>query len=551
MFERRDQLRKIADYFKSATGAYLEDVKEPHSFIRRFLSTVGWSSQDFIDFIRRRQDAFVSRIENENLTNPPLDYESIQQNCHKIWLTAPSQPHLPPSDYLIAYFKMCKAHPLEWTHFFWTNSDDVARYLEFQASAAGAKILVQNINSLQLGKIEKTLQALIADQKFVLAADIMKFVVLDRFGGIYSDLGICFDNAILSLVSAASYTFILAPNMFFQTSWISCRKGSHLSRVFLGILNNPEVFSRSYALEEANEVTAGTEVHTFCGLGYTACVLLFLPTEAPIIVFPPHSPHLTWRSQQSWYGTVAKHGNALIRNSKPSVVSLRKYLEYEDLASSRISVINCNGMIQEKVNVIAKLFDYFQNSGDPLCRYFAYYGSLKCSSWHNYGCVFFLIMEGLSAKRISILEISDARELWGSSANGEKEFGGSVRAFEAHFGASVSGIEINRSQQNSFSLNSTVVINRSHETSLSEHLSRHHYDVIIDNGIHQFDKSLMVLELGLSKLNPSGIYFIEAVPTADIPRWKEYFFEKNFGAAIFSLPKEENTVDNCVIAIFT
>src|ERR1019366_8635508 len=199
------------------------------------------------------------------------------------------------------------------------------RHVSDLALSTEAKILVLNIDNMHLGPIENTMRRLIDARKLVLAADVLKFVILHRYGGIYSDLGICFDESILEIASAADFTFILASNMFFQTSWISLARGSLLSSVFLGILNNPEAFSMEYALDEPRTVSAGTEVHTFCGLGYTTCALLFMPRAATCFAFPPHSRHLTWRSQQSWYGNAPKYGNALIGDTIPTIIQRERY----------------------------------------------------------------------------------------------------------------------------------------------------------------------------------------------------------------------------------
>ena len=79
----------------------------------------------------------------------------------------------------------------------------------------------------------------------------------------------------MSLVRTAEYGLIVSDGGFFQTSFVASPPGSDLVSIFLAVLNNPHALSAEYA-RLGYAVWALDEVHIYAGLGFTACVLLFL-----------------------------------------------------------------------------------------------------------------------------------------------------------------------------------------------------------------------------------------------------------------------------------
>jgi hypothetical protein len=551
MRRNRAEFRQLAQALAAETKTYISGLGAPHPFVARLLNSLGMRPSDFLNLVSQKNDQFLSSCSSDS----PISYchreTKIEKFCHKIWLTSSEEPHLPPEDLLVSYFSMCKSHPPDWTHLFWTNNAHVLRHVSARALDEAAKVLVLNIDSMPIGAIETTLRQLIAHRKFVLAADVLKFIILDRYGGIYSDLGVFFDEAILEIAAAADFTFLFASNMFFQTSWVSLAKGSLLSSLFLGVMNNPEIFSIEYALDESKTINAGTEVHTFAGLGYTTCALLFLPRSATCFAFPENLRQLKWRGQQSWYGDAPKFGNALINTSIPSVFEQEKYGMYALRAQERLRTINANGRLIEMAKILVNLFEYYQSNPTPLCKSLSYNGSDKVGGWHNYGYVYFFLMGTFAHRDCTILEVGDALSLWGKSGSGEHEFplGGSMRAWQEYMGAVTLGAEIDRSVTGGFSLDHAVLINNGEQITLRAQLERHRYDVIIDNGVHRFDASVSLLEAAFGELATSGIYVIEAVPVGDIGLWEQYLNAANKTALVMSFPSTVNDRDNCLVVI--
>jgi hypothetical protein len=551
MYKHKHALRNLYLSLSTSTEDSIQNLREPHPFIANFLGHIGWDKNTFIDFIRRKHIDVLNDLFNRPLDTSLEPQSPFPKYCHKIWLTSQDDPRYPPEDYLPPYFSMCRSHPPDWTHYFWTNSAAVAHHIEEQALKVGAKILVQNINFLSLGPVDSTLQALISHRKFVLAADVLKFAILDRFGGIYSDLGICFDEAILAIASSSDYTFVLAGNVFFQTSWISLHAGSLLSTLFLAILNNPEVFSSEYALDASQKVSSGSEVHTFAGLGYTACALLFMPKSATAFIFPPHSSHFTWRSQQSWFGDTPKHGNVLISDTDPTIVTQDNYLAFSETLRETTTVIGNDRYVNEKLGIISKLFKHFTGHPPLLCRQLTYNTSDKLDNWHNYGYIYHYLLSSFPHRRCKLLEIGDSRGLWGRTKieNGVISLGGSMGAWGTFLNNPLlHGVEIER-KNHKLSLSESVFVNESYYSSLEKLLAEHRYDIVIDNGIHTFENAVLILGAAFPRLSAGGYYIIEAVPAKDIPTWRGFFDAADYTGAILNLPNPENVFDNCIIIL--
>jgi len=523
--------------------SYVNALGEPHPFISRFLSFIGWSARSLQDFIVERNGQAERGLISGTQTTP-----RIQKITHKIWLTSTDQPHPPPTDYLDAYFEMCESQPADWTHMFWSNSAVVLQLVSALAVNGGARVFALNIDMMALGPIEGTLRRLIADRKFVLAADVLKFVVLGAYGGIYSDMGFRFDELILQIALQSDCTFLLASNMFFQTSFLSLAKGSLLSSVFLGILNNPEALSIEYAADESKAVTAGTEVHTFCGLGYTACALLFMPPTARIFAFAESSSHKRWTAQQSWYGDKPKFGNVLISDTEPSVLRAEKYQEFASAASQGMRTINADGRLTEMARILFKLCQYFQGSPSRLSKLLSYGGSDKCGGWHNYGYVYSAFLSIFARQGCTLMEVGDAASLWGSTDSGApSSSGGSIRVWKEYLSASTFGVDIDRALAETFDLSRPVVVNQSERTTIRQELSCRQYDVIIDNGIHSFEASTLLMEAAQDHLAASGLYVVEAVPVTDIDRWEVHLARTKRPAFIMSFPSDVNRQDNCLV----
>lgn len=76
------------------------------------------------------------------------------------------------------------------------------------------------------------------------------------------------------------------------------------------------------------------------------------------------------------------------------------------------------------------------------------------------------------------------------------------------------------------------------------------FDIIIDDGLHEFNANINFFENSFHKLRSGGIYIVEDVSHGEIHRYQEYFSkkDKNYMSVILNRPNSE-IYSNCLIII--
>ena len=82
------------------------------------------------------------------------------------------------------------------------------------------------------------------------------------------------------------------------------------------------------------------------------------------------------------------------------------------------------------------------------------------------------------------------------------------------------------------------------------------FDVIVDDGLHQFHANVCFFENSIHKLKDDGIFIIEDVENKYVPqfidiiqnKWKIMYPQRNF--SIIPLPHQRNNVDKRLILIY-
>ncbi|MGC4106972.1 MAG: hypothetical protein QM753_11580 [Thermomicrobiales bacterium] len=328
-----------------------------HPFMAKFVNQIADGQPIFETFVRNVQRNYeLSLIE---AMQDPRTVSEVPPFTHRIWVTNERTPSLPPDELLGPYLRSLVDLPASATHFFWSNSEVVRSHVTERAAAVGCYNFVStDISLLKTSAVAANVERLLADRKFVLAADVLKFAVLDRFGGIYSDLGVLYDTITFKMAIMADYSFIISGNSFFQTSFVAAPAGSDLTSLFLGVLANPFALSPSYAML-GHKVGALDDLHICAGPGFTACVLLFVPPTARIALCPAQSKHLQWRSQQSWYGKEGKHGNVLVDQSSPSILSNGQVEVARDSIARDLKVFGGCSRFAERLRILLLTASYF------------------------------------------------------------------------------------------------------------------------------------------------------------------------------------------------
>jgi hypothetical protein len=69
------------------------------------------------------------------------------------------------------------------------------------------------------------------------------------------------------------------------------------------------------------------------------------------------------------------------------------------------------------------------------------------------------------------------------------------------------------------------------------------FDLMIDDGLHQFEAGICLFENSISRLAKTGHYIIEDVTAYDMLRYRSYFAGKSFKVEYVSLRRPSNTSD--------
>jgi hypothetical protein len=476
---------------KLAVANSLEDSRHEHTFIEKFFRDVGQNRQHLLSFIQRSQAAFET-----SFFGAMRPRDAVPPFTHKIWLTAPNGGCLPPADFIDNYLASIMTLPTDLVHFFWTNSDLVRRQLR---SAAGSSVCVMDISLFQTDSLFVTVVSLLEKHKFVLAADVLKILILYRFGGIYSDLGILFHAPLVHLVRAAEYSFFLGDNLFFQTNFIACAPRSDLMAMFLAILSCPASFDRSFALESPT-VSAIDEVQIFAGPGLTVCTMLFLAPDTPIVTLSSKSGHIQWRAQQSWYGHTPKFGNVLVTQSPPTIIQLEDFDRGDALCASHMRIYGNMPTLRAQLRALLLAQPFFMRHSTRFCHAFYRRGSDKAQGWHNYGYVYNYIFGPLANNVRSILEVGIGSNNPDVPSNMGKAGvpGASLRAWRELFpSAQITGADIDRGVLFLEPGIRTFFVDQTDAATVRQlfgDLGGHRFDLIIDDGLHTFEANRTFLE---------------------------------------------------------
>jgi hypothetical protein len=532
---------------------HIEHDKSLYFFMEKFLKRLGGGRELFIDFIKNTQLNF----ENSFLKSfkSSLTADQIPALTHRIWLTNRTNPSMPPERYIDNYLKMIHDLPLNSTHFFWTNSEAVRSYIDLKIrNARNFRVTVMDIELFNEEASYSAIGRLVADQKYVLAADILKMVILNRFGGIYSDLGIVYDNALFLLIQSSDYAFIVGESSFFQTSFFACAPGANIVSIFLAVMNNPSALDSSYSLM-GPVVGPLDEVNIFSGPGLTVCAMLFLPESARTLIIPPQSPHLMWEAQQSWYGEDSKNGNTIVSKSEPSLIDNDQFWLAEKRVSAYSQIYGNIPVLKEQIRILLCTQPYFQAHPTKFCKHFFFAGSDKAQAWHNYG-YFYNFIVGRKAKQINrMLEVGIGTNLLDVPSNmgATGVPGASLRAWKELLPISeIFGADVDKRILFQDDGIETYFVDQTQPNTIRDlflNFEGEKFDLIVDDGLHTFEANRNLLLGAHSSLSQDGLYVVEDVPESDVQKWEVFLPEFGYDAAIIRLPHSSKASDNCLVLI--
>ncbi len=80
-------------------------------------------------------------------------------------------------------------------------------------------------------------------------------------------------------------------------------------------------------------------------------------------------------------------------------------------------------------------------------------------------------------------------------------------------------------------------------------ISEANFDLMIDDGLHEFDAGICLFENSIERLSPSGYYIIEDILPKDMPSYQRYFSRRKYKVEYVALPPpvREMTDNNLIV----
>lgn len=217
-------------------------------------------------------------------------------------------------------------------------------------------------------------------------------------------------------------------------------------------------------------------------------------------------------------------------------------------------------------NVAARVEEYISNKEynvrTPLCEIMTHYGSDKGNgSHHNYTSLYFKLLAAKTDERLNIFEMgigtpyTDVPSNMGPSGKAGASLFGWARFFPLSqiFGADIDvRVLFNRDRIRTFYCDQRSL--QSVQALFQEQMCDMQFDLIIDDGLHEFEANLTFLFGCIARLKPGGFYIVEdLMPSTNkafrgILPWLKSHFQLSY-AEIIEIPLQTNQVDNAILLI--
>jgi methylase of polypeptide subunit release factors len=130
----------------------------------------------------------------------------------------------------------------------------------------------------------------------------------------------------------------------------------------------------------------------------------------------------------------------------------------------------------------------------------------------------------------------------------------SLRAWRDYFSnANVYGADIDTEILKNEERIKTYYVDQTNAVSISElfkNIGNINFDIIIDDGLHEYSANICLFENSFEFLSKKGIYIIEDVFFKDKKKFFEYFKNRNYNFSVIDIFHENNISNNCLIIIY-
>ena len=129
----------------------------------------------------------------------------------------------------------------------------------------------------------------------------------------------------------------------------------------------------------------------------------------------------------------------------------------------------------------------------------------------------------------------------------------SLRAWKDFFkNANIFGADIDKNILKNEDRIKTFYVDQTDPKSIKEMFEKigiKKFDIILEDGLHEFNANLCFFENSINFLEDDGTYIIEDVYYKDQDRFMNYFEKTNFNFSIVDIFHEKNIANNCLIII--
>lgn len=202
----------------------------------------------------------------------------------------------------------------------------------------------------------------------------------------------------------------------------------------------------------------------------------------------------------------------------------------------------------------------------PLCKIMGDFGSDKGhsdinSSWHNYTLKYYELFKDIREKKIRIFELglgtNNTSLPSNMGPNGKP--GASLYGWEAFFpNASIYGADIDKNILFNKDRIKTFYCDQTNKLEI-EKMWQHkelieNFDIIIEDGLHEFHANVIFFENSIHKIKSGGIYIIEDILNNTLEIWNDKINEwrqkyTSCEFEIVQLSSQRNPFDNTLLIV--
>jgi hypothetical protein len=272
--------------------------------------------------------------------NSVCETQQIPTITHKIWLSNPDHVSMPRIQYINTCKRFYESFDDKWTHIFWVNCVEVRDYISsaIPRNNVEVRLLTLTNGALYFGteffNLSNNIIKLINNRNFTFACDHLRIEIIEKYGGVYSDLGLEFKSGFnpSNCLTTHAYSFMMSHDgsLFFQNQLLTGRKHDRFYRVLIEICKNPSMLPVEFE----------DDLSVACGIMITLLyIVLIAKSSDRVFVFVANTNLISITSQQSWYKSkgadntgsrLATDGGVLINNRvnyDSSTSPLRKIME--------------------------------------------------------------------------------------------------------------------------------------------------------------------------------------------------------------------------------